>query len=183
MEVLDNIANLQSEVQSRANELTRIREEMVERLAKKQAAIDEMFEANEKGKTKVKEIRGRVDSLERIIQAKEKELVEQKTLTEKLTLQIQKLRSDHAQTTSDLTQAQRDIDSLQGNLKEKDAIIEKMKSAGSELKRALSTAKEKVKGLEDEKSSLKKSDKAKELRLNMLEGFAAALHDGDEDKL
>jgi hypothetical protein len=58
-----------------------------------------------------------------------------------------------------------------------------MKSAGSELKRALSTAKEKVRGLEDEKASLQKSHKAKELRLNRLEDFAAALHDGEEDKM
>jgi Skp family chaperone for outer membrane proteins len=49
----DSKTQFQDEVQSRADELTRIREEMVERVAKKQAAIDEMFEANEKEKKRL----------------------------------------------------------------------------------------------------------------------------------
>jgi chromosome segregation ATPase len=107
--------------------------------------IDEMFEANEKEKAKQKEIMMRVDSLEKAVMARDKEPVEQKTLTDNLIIQIEKLRSDFAKKISDLTAAQKDINSLQRNLKDKDTIIKKLKSAGSELKRALSTAKEKVK--------------------------------------
>jgi citrate lyase beta subunit len=97
MEILDNNTNLQNEVQSRDDELTKIREEMVERVAKKQAAIDEMFEANEKEKAKRKEIMVRVDSLERTIMARDKELVEQKTLTDDLIVQTMHKRHQISQ--------------------------------------------------------------------------------------
>ncbi|KAF4182975.1 hypothetical protein CNMCM7927_009352 [Aspergillus lentulus] len=183
MEILDNISKLQNEVQNKDDELTRTREEMLERVTKKQTAIDEMFEANEKEKAKQKEIMMRIDSLEKTIITRDKEFAEQKSLTDNLTVQIEKLRSDYAKKTSDLTEARKDIDSLRQNVRDRGTIIEKMKSAGSELKRVLSTAKEKVKELEDEKAALQKSHKAKELRLNRLEGFAAALHNEEEDKM
>lgn len=183
MEILDNISKLQNEVQNKDDELTRTREEMLERVTKKQTAIDEMFEANEKEKAKQKEIMMRIDSLEKTIITRDKEFAEQKSLTDNLTVQIEKLRSDYAKKTSDLTEARKDIDNLRQNVRDRDTIIEKMKSAGSELKRVLSTAKEKVKELEDEKAALQKSHKAKELRLNRLEGFAAALHNEEEDKM
>lgn len=181
--VFDEITHLQRQLESRDEELARLKEEIKDKDKKKEIAINEMFGANQKEKSKHDEILGRVRSLETSVQEKEAALVEQNRTADSLTNQLESLKSSYAEEKAKVTQAHDDIDTLQQNLKDKDATIDKMKAAGSELKQILSTTKKKVKDLEETKTSLEESLHTNVARLSELEGFAVGYEEGEEDSL
>ncbi|CEL07694.1 hypothetical protein ASPCAL10850 [Aspergillus calidoustus] len=182
-QIFNEAASLRSKLQSKEKELEQIRNEMSKQVIAKQIAIDEMFEANEVQKSKRKEATSEIESLKRLVQEGRDALSFKQREISDFEGRYKKLQSAHNELQSDLKTAQHDIDGLQHMVREKNALMDKMKLSYSEIQKRLNAVEERAKEMENEKSALSKSLEATKVRLNKIEGYTTQHSDCDEDSV
>ncbi|KAH8427640.1 uncharacterized protein LDX57_005351 [Aspergillus melleus] len=181
--VHDENTKLRSQLESKDLELAKVKEEMNEQKKKKETALSEMFEINEKEKGGHKATKEQVLSLQKVIVDKDKCILERDKATNELEKQVKKLHLENAEEKEKLANAEQNINTLQQRIQDKESTINKMKSAGSELKEKLNASKKRVKELEDETASLKGSLATTQAQLTKLESFAVGYNETNEDSV
>lgn len=181
LKVFDEIDALRKRLELNDDELAEVKEEMNKKEKKKDIAIHEMFEANRMERIKRDEILQRVQFLEASVQEKETVITQQNETLGDLKSQLQKRQFSYDAEKANFARAQSDIDTLERSQTEKDAAIEKMKTAGLKLKKALSAKEEKVKELDAKSRSLTESVQVMQAHLGKLEGLTVGYHMGDEE--
>ncbi|KAJ0413001.1 hypothetical protein BJY00DRAFT_322747 [Aspergillus carlsbadensis] len=182
-EILNEVASLRSQLQSKEKELEQVRNEMSKQVTAKQTAINEMFKANEIQKLKRKEASLEIESLKKLGQEGRDALSLKDREISNFEGRYNKLQSTHTQVQSDLKTAQHDIDGLQHMVKEKDILIDKKKHSHSEIQKSLKAVEEWANKIEKEKSALSKLLQATKARLNKIKSYTAQHSDCDEDSL
>lgn len=181
--ILDEISRQREEINIKEEELTKVRSELRDQEEKKGVAINEMFAANEAEKFKQKEIIAQVETMRKEIEEKENVITEQSEERESLRSEVKTLQSAYSREANKVARHIRDINVLQESLEERKATIDEMKTAGSNLKATLSSAKKKNKELEHEKTSLNETLQADRARLQKLESFTIKNSEVDEDSM
>jgi chromosome segregation ATPase len=181
--VMDETTKLQKQVESKDEELAKLRTKINDLERTKEMVYNEMFEANQKEKNKQAEILTRVTGLQATVREKENALTEQEKMIDVLKIQIEKLETMHENEKADAERAHKDVNELQQKLKERDDLIENMKDAESTMKEKLTTAESKVEELEKTNASLKEQLETSSARLQELEGFAVQFHEEKEESL
>jgi phage shock protein A len=82
-----------------------------------------------------------------------------------------------------VSQSAKDISTLQQNLKEKDKIIDKIKTTGSSLKTMLSSTQQKIEELKAEKVTLSKELQTSQGQLRNLKSFTVPQLELDESSM
>ncbi|KAL4985740.1 hypothetical protein BDW68DRAFT_198592 [Aspergillus falconensis] len=149
----------------------------------KETAINEMFEVNEAQKSKQKETAQEIDSLKKLVQEGKDNIAEMLRKIRDSEDRYKKLHAAHARVQSDLKTAQGDIDGLQNKVKEKDVLIDRIKTSHSENQKHLKAAEDKAKEVAKERLVLNKSLQATKARLDKIEGYAIQHSNCDEDSL
>ncbi|KAL4898838.1 hypothetical protein BDW74DRAFT_189902 [Aspergillus multicolor] len=181
--ISNETAGLRNQVQAKKNELEHVRNEMSAEVTAKQTAMSEMFKENAIEKTKQEKAESEIESLTSQIRALEKVIAHKEREMNDTQRQLRELQSDKAKLQSDFTIAHRDIDGLQRKMKEKDAMIEKVKVSYSANQKSLKAAEERAKDVEKEKVALNKSLQAAEARVHKLEGYAVRHSDYAEETM
>ncbi|KAJ5630967.1 uncharacterized protein N7484_011067 [Penicillium longicatenatum] len=171
--MLEESENLKKELKKAHDEIRDLKE-------RKRVAIEEMFAANEDGKAKQKEALDHIESLRASVKQKDQSLTEYSNQVQALHQQINSLKSSYSLELSKVSQSAKKINELEQSSKEKDKTIDKMKTAGSNLKTMLSSAQQKIQELEAEKTALKKELQASQGRLRNLESFTVQQLELDE---
>ncbi|KAB8255450.1 hypothetical protein BDV32DRAFT_161906 [Aspergillus pseudonomiae] len=183
LETYDENNKLLDQLKSKGHELASLREEMDEERKRKDIALDEMFQANEKEKGRHKETKKHAQTLQTMINDKDTCISERDKVIDEFGKQVKKLQSDIAMERDKLAVARKEISGLQQSIQEKEATIDKMKAAGTELKDRLNSTKKTVKELQDERTSLRESLTKTEGNLKRLEGYAAGYSEMTEDSV
>jgi myosin heavy subunit len=166
--VFDEHSRLRKEIQTRDEDLRNVKE----MVAKKEVAVEEMFEANRKESQKHAEVKQQIDTLEKKIKEREEMITNQKKAVEDLNQKVHKLENTVKENKDKVVQANKDIDVLQERLKGKDVEIDTLKTAGSKMKRAYEALNAKAKGLEVAKEALDQQIQKNSARVKELEGYA-----------
>lgn len=182
-DVLEEIGHQREQVHARDEELKKAQNEILDLKERKRVAIEEMFAANESEKGKQKEALGRVESLCVSVKQKDKCLAEYSKQVQELRQQVDSLKSSYSLELGKVSQSAKYISTIQQNLKEKDKIIEEMKTAGSSLKTMLSSMQQKMEGLEAEKVTLNKELQTSQGQLRNLESFTVQQLELDENSM
>ncbi|GAB1193470.1 hypothetical protein APSETT444_002688 [Aspergillus pseudonomiae] len=183
LEIYDENNKLLDQLKSKGHELASLREEMDEERKRKDIALDEMFQANEKEKGRHKETKKHAQTLQTMINDKDTCISERDKVIDEFGKQVKKLQSDIAMERDKLAVARKEISGLQQSIQEKEATIDKMKAAGTELKDRLNSTKKTVKELQDERTSLRESLTKTDGNLKRLEGYAAGYSEMTEDSV
>ncbi|KAJ5659849.1 hypothetical protein N7507_006300 [Penicillium longicatenatum] len=168
------------ESENQNKELKKARDEIRDLKERKRVAVEEMFAVNEDVKAERKEALDHIESLRASVKQKDQSLTEYSDQVQALRQQINSLKSSHSLELSKVSQSAKKINELEQSSKEKDKTIDKMKTAGSNLKTMLSSAQQKEKELEAEKTALKKELQASQGRLRTLESFTVQQLELDE---
>lgn len=165
-------------------EITQQREQIQsqdEELKENQITINGMFKANQDEKSKQKDSAMQIESLRAAVDEREREIAEYSKNLELYQQEIAKLKSTCSQEEAKVSQSTKDISTLQANLKERDKMIDQMKTAGSKLKSKLSFEQGKNGELEAASASMRTELQRVRARIQKLEDFAVQSSDVDED--
>lgn len=181
--VYNQNTKLHSELRSKDLELAKVKEEMKEQEKRKEIALNEIFEANDKEKKRHKATKEQVLSLRMDIGEKEKRISERNQVIDALEKQVKNLHLDNAKEKEKLAHTEKKTNTLQESIQGKESTINKMKSAGEELEEKFAASKKRIKELEDETASLKRSLVTTQARLTKLEGFTAGYNEANEESV
>lgn len=170
-------------VHARNEELKKAQNEILDLKERKRVAIEEMFAANERVKAKQKEALDQVDTLDALTKQKDQTLTECSKQVQELRQQMNSLKSSYSLELGKVSQSAKDISTLEQNLKEKDKIIDKMKTAGSSLKTTLLSTQQKMEELKAEKATLSKELQTSQGQLRNLESFTVPQLELDESSM
>ncbi|KAL4906366.1 hypothetical protein BDW74DRAFT_190269 [Aspergillus multicolor] len=182
-EIFVEVASLRSQLDSKEKELEHVKNEMSKQVTAKQIAIDEMFKENGVQRSKRKEATTEIERLNKLVQEGKDSISQKQREISNVKGKHQELESDKAQLKSNLGSAQRDIDGLQLKVKEKDILIDRMKSSHSENQERLKDVEESARNMEKEKAALKTSLQAARARVEEIENYATQQFDSDEDSM
>ncbi|OJJ36064.1 hypothetical protein ASPWEDRAFT_69291 [Aspergillus wentii DTO 134E9] len=176
-------AKLYDQLKGKDEEISKLKKEMRTQDERKWTAMEEMFSANEREKDLHKATQKQLQALEKTQADKDKVIYERNGKIKALEKELQQLQSDYAKESSDLKKANTEINTLHQTIKERDTTVEKMKTAGSDLKEKLSAAKKRAKELEEGTASAQQALEKVQARLTRVEGFAGELIEHDEETL
>ena len=179
--VLDEITQLREKIQSQDEELKALKKKIVHITETKTTTINEMFKANQDEKAKQKDSATQIESLCTAVDEKEGEIAESSKNLGLQRQEIAKLKSACSQEVAKVSQSARDISRLEANLKERDKMIDQMKTAGSKLKSMLSSEQRKNAELKAANASMTTELEAVKVRIQKVEDFAVQFSDVDED--
>ena len=182
-EIFNETTHLQRQLESREKELEHVKTEVSTKLRDKQTAIDQMFDANQCERSKLKEAALEIESLKKLIQEGKDAIAQKENAIRHSEDQYKKLQSSNTQVKSDLEISQRDIDSLQQRLKEKDALLDRIKSSHSDNQKRLKDAEGRAKEAQREKSALNTSLQATKAQLDRIEGYTTEQFDSSDDDM
>lgn len=181
--MIEEFGHQREQVFARNEELRKAQNEILDLKERKRVAIEEMFAANESEKAKQKEALDQVDSLYALAKQKDQSLTERSKQVQELRQQMDSLKSSYSLELGKVSQSAKNISTLQQNLKEKDKIIDKMKSAGSSLKTMLLSTQQKMEELKAEKATLNKELQTSQGQLRNLESFTVPQLELDESSM
>lgn len=124
-----------------------------------------------------------IESLNKLVQEGKDAISQKERETSDSEGWYKKLQSAHIQLQSDLKTAQHDIDDLQYKVKEKDALIDKIKTSHSENQKHLREVEERAKEMEKVKSALNTSLQTTKTCLDKIKGYAIQHSNCDEDSM
>ncbi|KAJ6007485.1 hypothetical protein N7540_011461 [Penicillium herquei] len=179
--VLGEIAQQRQEICSKNEELKELQQEISQIKKTKETTIDDMFAANEKERARQKASATQIESLRATVHEREIKTAELSRSVESLHEEIEYLKSTCSQEVAKVSQSAKDITTLQNNLKEKDKIIDQMKTAGSKLKSALSSKEKKNGELEAANASMSTELQAIRARIQRMDDFLVQSSDIDDD--
>ncbi|RAL07870.1 uncharacterized protein BO97DRAFT_408683 [Aspergillus homomorphus CBS 101889] len=175
-EIFNEMAGLRVRLQTKEKELEQVRIE-------KTIAVKEMFQVNEEQSSKQKETASEIESLSRSVQEGKDTISQKEREIRDSEDRYKKVQVDYTKAQSTLNTAQRDIDSLQHKLKEKDVLIDKIKSSHSDNLQRLKAAEGEAKEIRKEKSVLTESLQTTNASLDKIKGYAAPHSGCDEDSM
>lgn len=182
-EIFNETTHLQSQLESREKELEQVKTDVSTKLRDKQTAIDQMFDANQCERSKLKEAASEIESLKKLIQQGKDTIDQKESAISHSEDRYKTLESSNTQLKSDLKISQRDIDSLQQRLKEKDALLDRIKSSHSDNQKRLKDAEGRAKEAQREKSALNTSLQATKAQLDRIEGYTTEQFDSSDDDM
>lgn len=165
-------------------ELTQQREQIHsqdEELKQKQITINEMFKFNQGEKAKQLDSATQIESLRATVQEKEIKIAEFSRDLRSLQQEIEKLKLTCSREVTKASQSARDITTLQNSLKEKDKVIDQMKTAGSKLKSILSSEQRKNGELEAANASMSTELQGARGCIRKMEDYAVESSDIDDN--
>ncbi|CAG7932658.1 unnamed protein product [Penicillium olsonii] len=181
--MVEEFSDERQKVHARNEELKKAQNEILDLKERNRVAIEEMFAANERVKAKQKEALDQVDTLDALAKQKDQSLTECSKQVQELRQQMDSLKSSYSLELGKVSQSAKDISTLEQNLKEKDKIIDKMKTAGSSLKTTLLSTQQKMEGLKAEKATLSKELQTSQGQLRNLESFTVPQLELDESSI
>ncbi|KAJ5805574.1 uncharacterized protein N7503_003176 [Penicillium pulvis] len=152
--VLGEITQQCEQIDSRDEELKVLHKEILSIEETKRTTINDMFTTNEQERARQKESATHIESLHAIVGERESKIAELSRNLEALQQKVKILESTCSQEVAKVSQSAKDISTLQVNLKEKDKMIDQMKTAGSKLKSLLSSEQKKTEDLEVANASM-----------------------------
>ncbi|CAG8261520.1 unnamed protein product [Penicillium salamii] len=152
--VLDEIAQQREKNFSQEKELTNLRREILDIKETKRTTIEDMFAANENERAKQRDAATQIESLRATVNEKESMIAKYCRDSGALQQKIAKLESTVSQEGAKVSQFVKDISTLQASLKEKDKMLDQMKTAGSKLKSMLLSEQKKNEDLEAASASM-----------------------------
>ncbi|KAJ5111857.1 hypothetical protein NUU61_001487 [Penicillium alfredii] len=179
--VLGEIAQKRQEIYSQDEELKKLQQEISHIKKTKETTIDDMFAANEKERAKQKASATQIESLRATVHEREIKIAELSRNVESLHEEIEDLKSTCSQEDAKLSQSAKDITTLQNNSKEKDKMIDQMKTAGSKLKCVLSSEQKKNGELEATNASMSTELQAVRAHIQRMDNFIVQSSDIDDD--
>lgn len=182
-EILNETSDLQNQLKAKEKELEQVKNEVSTQLGEKQIAIAQMFEANEGEKSKQKEAISEIESLKKLIQEGKDTIALKESAISQSEDRYNKLQSSKSQLDSALKISKGDIDSLQQRLKEKDVLLDKIKSSHSDNQTRLKDAEGRAKEAQREKSALTTSLQATKAQLDRIEGYTTEQFDSNDDDM
>ncbi|KAI9376638.1 hypothetical protein BJX61DRAFT_256802 [Aspergillus egyptiacus] len=175
-EILNEMAGLRNQLQTKEKELEQVGKA-------KEIAINEMFKVNEALKSKQDETASEIESLKKSVQEGKDTISQKEREVRDSEDRYKRIQAAHTQVQSDLNTGRRDIDSLQHKLKEKDVLIDKIKSSHSENLQRLKAAEGVAKEMRKEKSALTESLQTTKAELDKVKGYATPHSGCDEDPM
>ncbi|CAG7962869.1 unnamed protein product [Penicillium salamii] len=181
--MIEELGHQRDQIHARGEELKKAKNEILDLKERKRVAIEEMFAANESEKAKQKEALDQIKSLCASAKQKDHSLAECSKQIQELRQQVDSLKLSYSLEVGKVSQSAKDISTLQQNLKDKDKIIDKMKTAGSSLKTMLSSTQQKMEELKAEKAALNKELQMNQGQLRVLESFTISELELDESSI
>ncbi|OGM49459.1 hypothetical protein ABOM_001762 [Aspergillus bombycis] len=181
--IYDENNRLLDQLKSKEHDIVTLKDQMSDQERKHETALGEVFKVHEKEKGRHQETKDHVKTLKTLISDKDKCISERDKVVDELGKKLKNLESDNAKEREKLALAQREINSFQQTIQEKDTNINKMRETEASLKDKLTSTKNRVKELEDNASVLKGSLKATEASLNKLQGYAVKYSAVTEDSV
>ncbi|KAJ5549653.1 hypothetical protein N7513_006887 [Penicillium frequentans] len=179
--VLGEIAQQRQEIQSQNEELKKLHQELSHLKKTKESTIDDMFAANEKERARQRASATETESLRATVHEREIKVAELSSNVESLHEEIEDLKSTCSQEVVKLSQSAKDITALQNHLKEKDKMIDQMKTAGSKLKSVLSLKEKKTEELEAANTSMSTELQSIRAHIQKMDDFLVQFSDIDDD--
>lgn len=142
---------------------------------------EEMHLGNEDEKARQKDFATQIESLRATVHEREIKIAELSRNVESLRKEVGDLKSACSQEVAKLSQSVKDITTLQNNLKDKDKVIDQMKTAGSKLKSVLSSEQKKNGELEAANASMSTELRAIRARIEKMDDFTVQSSDIDDD--
>ena len=152
--VLGEITQQRERNHFQEEELKKLRKEILEINETKRTTIADMFIANENEKAKQRDLATQIKSLRATVDAKESKIAEYSKDLGALKQKIAKLEVNLSQEVAKTSQSTKDISILREDLKEKEKMIDQLKTAGKSLKSKFSTEENKRKDLEAANASM-----------------------------
>ncbi|KAJ5929862.1 hypothetical protein N7454_006812 [Penicillium verhagenii] len=146
-------------------------------------AMEMMASTIEKDQTTQKEVQAKVESLRQVIADKDTTITKYLQSIKTLDNDAKKLKSDKVQDAAKIEGLANDITYLQKSLKEKDAIIHKMKAFESTSNDRLAIERTKVGKLEEQCTSMTRIMEDSQAKLNTLESFRGSYREVAEDTM
>jgi chromosome segregation ATPase len=137
--VLGEIAQKRQEITSQDKGLKKLQQEISHIKKTKETTIENMFTANEKERARQKASATQIESLSATVHEREIKIAELSRNVGSLHKEIEDFESTCSQEVEKLSQSATDFTTLQNNLKDKDKMIDQMKTTGSKLKSVLSS--------------------------------------------
>ncbi|KAJ5300253.1 hypothetical protein N7508_007496 [Penicillium antarcticum] len=181
--VLGEITQQREKIQYQDAELKRLQNEILDMKERKRITIEDMYAVNENEKAKQRDSATHIEKLRATVDEKENKITEYSQTLRATQEEIAKLESTCSQELAKVSQSAKDIDTLQTNLKDKDRMIDQMKTAGSKLKSILSSEQKKKEELEAANASMNTELRAVKAYIQRLESFPAQSSDIDEDSV
>ncbi|PIG89924.1 hypothetical protein AARAC_003551 [Aspergillus arachidicola] len=170
--IYDENNKLLDHLKSKDHDIENLKDEMKEQERKNDTAVDQMFKANEKEKSRHQETKEHVKTLQTLISDKEKCISERDKVVDGLEKKVKKLEFDISKEREKSALAQKEINGLQKSVQEKETTINKMQTMEADLKDKLVSTNKKVKELENNAAVLNGSLMTTEASLKKLEGYA-----------
>ena len=179
--VLGEITQQREQIHSQDEELKKLQMELLQIQETKRTTINDMLTANETERAKQRDSATQIESLHATVYEKESKIAEYSKNEGALQQEMAKLKSNYSLEVAKVSQSAKDISTLQANLKEKDKMIDQMKTAGSKLKSVLSSQQKKNEELESANASMSTELQATRARIQKLEDFPVQSSDIDDD--
>lgn len=181
--ILEEIERQKRQNQIKKEELARAQNDLEVYKSKTEDAIQVNMDIYEKVKREQKNVENERDNLQDLLAEKIKDLEKRAQEIASLQAKVAKLQSDHSQEKAKVAKFCAEITDLQTNVRERDTRIEKMHSAGSNLKTALSDQRKKNEDLKKEMTLLHEKEQKSLNQLRKLEGFAVGYTDVKEAEM
>lgn len=179
--VLGEISQKRQEIYSQGEELKKLQQEISHIKRTKETAIDDMFAANEKERARLKASATQIENLRTTVHEREIKIAELSRNVVSLHKEIENLKSTCSQEVAKLSQSAKDITTLQNNSKEKDKMIDQMKTAGSKLKSVLSSEQKKNGELEAANASMSAELQVVRTRIQRMDDLIVQSSEIDND--
>ncbi|KAL4953246.1 hypothetical protein BDW69DRAFT_194975 [Aspergillus filifer] len=182
-EIFVEVASLQSQLQTKEKELEDVTNKLSEQKTAQQITMREMFNANKIEMSKQEEATSKIESLNQLVQKGKDTISRKEREISDLKDQYKEADSAKSQLKSILKTAQHDIDGLQHKVKEKDILIDRIKTSHSENQKRLKDVEASARDMEKQRAALNTSLQATRARLDKIEGYATQHLDTDEDSM
>ncbi|KAJ6019980.1 hypothetical protein N7522_000055 [Penicillium canescens] len=179
--VIGEITQQREQIHSQDEELKKLQKEILYIQETKRTTINDMLTANETERAKQTDSATQIESLHATVDEKESKIAEYSKDLEGLQQEVANLKSTCSLEIAKVSQSAEDISTLQANLKEKDKMIDQMKTARSKLKSMLSSQQKKNEDLETANASMSTELQAVRARIQKLEDFPVQSSDIDDD--
>ncbi|KAL4794940.1 hypothetical protein BDV19DRAFT_399048 [Aspergillus venezuelensis] len=182
-EISVEVASLRSQLHTKEKELEHVSNEMLKQKTATEIAMREMFKANEIERSKQEKATSEIESLNELVQKGKDTISQKEQEISDIKGQYQELDSANSQLKSVIKTAQHDIDGLQLKVKEKDILIDRIKSSHSKKESRLKEVEGSARDMEKERIALNTSLQAIKARLDKIKGYAIKHLDNDEDSM
>jgi len=140
-----------------------------------------MFKVNQDEKVKQKNSATQIESLRATVNEKESKIGEYSRILGLQRQETAELNSARSQEAAKVSQSAKDISTLQENLKERDKMIDQMKTTGSKLKSRLSSEQSKNEELEASNAAMRTELQAVRAHITKMEDFTIQSSNIDEE--